>query len=164
VAIGWIANPIALIRGKKLVIVVESAFWRVAIGQRASLKARIRESVTEFLARFFVNRADLLLFTQPAYRTSLLTSGRGKAFITPATWINDENILSQQEAERSWERKLADRRVKRESLRGSMVPGRDRRAAGCDPKTRQGGCELRVDVIGRDRADQCKATEQGLSR
>ena len=29
ISLGWIANPIALVRGKKLVIVVESAFWRI---------------------------------------------------------------------------------------------------------------------------------------
>lgn len=106
IALGWVANPIALLRRKKLLIVVESAFWRVAEGKHPGWKARVRESVTEFLGRFFVNRADLAWFTQPSYRASLLTSGKGKAYVMPATWINDKDILSAQEAERSWEQKM----------------------------------------------------------
>ncbi len=165
VAIGWIANPIALVRGKKLVIVVESAFWRVPIGQRGSLKARIRASATEFLARFFVNRADLLFVTQPAYRTSLLTSGRAKAYTTPATWINDEDILSDREAELCWERKLrAPAGEARVLFAGQLVPGKgiDVLLAALRRLDEQ-GAKLRVDVIGEGpRRPECAATERDL--
>jgi glycosyltransferase involved in cell wall biosynthesis len=148
IAIGWIANPIALARGRKLVIVVESAFWRIAEGQPASRKARLRERVTEFLARLSVNRAHLLLFTQPSYRKSLLTWGKGKAFVTPATWINDADILADAEAERDWEGKLGAE-VPSLLFAGRLVPDK-----GIDVLSQalrlldERGVRLRVDVIG----------------
>lgn len=146
-AIGWIANPIALARKKKLVIVVESAFWRVPEGRRASLKARIRAGVSEFLARFFVNRAHLLLVTQPSYKTSLLTTGTGRAYITPATWINDEDVLPEAEAERCWQAKSA--RPPRVLFAGRLVAekGVDVLLAALR-RLDERGVDLRVDIIG----------------
>lgn len=157
IAIGWLANPIALVRRRKLMIVVESAFWRIPEGQEASLKQRIRSGVTEFLGRFFVNRAHLSLFTQPSYRSSLLTSGRGESHITPATWINEEDILSQAEAERAWDEKAGQET--RVLFAGRLVPekGIDVLLAALE-ELDDLDAGLRVDVIGEGpRLDACRA-------
>ncbi|NIN64975.1 MAG: hypothetical protein GTO63_09795, partial [Anaerolineae bacterium] len=71
--IGWVANSIALARRKKLILVVESTPWRLIGSSRHNWKHRLRARVAEPLARFFVDRADLCIFTQPGYRDSLLT-------------------------------------------------------------------------------------------
>jgi glycosyltransferase involved in cell wall biosynthesis len=165
IAMGWIANPITLIRHKKLLIIVESAFWRIGEGQRPSWKARIRASVTEFLARWFVNRAHILFFTQPSYRASLLTAGRGKAYIIPATWINDEDILSDRGAELAWERRTSGpaREVR------VIYAGRLLTEKGVDVllaavrRLDEAGVPVRVDVIGEGaRREACIATAQRL--
>lgn len=101
--IGWVGNPIAMLRRKRLMLVVESAPWRLtgATGEEG-LKKKLRAEVTERMARWFVNRADLVLCTQPGYRDSLFTHGKGRVFITPAVWINEENILTDEAMRLAW--------------------------------------------------------------
>jgi glycosyltransferase involved in cell wall biosynthesis len=165
VSLGWVANPIALLRRKKLLIVVESAFWRVAKHQRASWKARLRGAVTEFLGRFFVNRAHLLLFTQPSYRTSLLTRGRGQAHVFPATWIDEDNVLSARESDRIWDEKQREAaRELRMLFAGRLVHDKGIGVLLAAVRTLdRESLSLRVDVIGDgpQRGD-CEATAQSL--
>jgi glycosyltransferase involved in cell wall biosynthesis len=161
IALGWLANPIALLRGKTLVVVVESAFWRIPEGQPASWKARLRSRITEGLARFFVNRAHLLWFTQPSYRRTLLTRGRGQVSIVPATWVNEQDVLSDDEAARSWDAKPAQPRF--------LFAGRLVREKGIDVllaalrRLDGEGAALRVDVIGDGpEREACAAAAAGL--
>lgn len=109
--IGWAANPIALLQGRKLIIVVESAFWRLAGTGRENWKDRIRAVVTESLGRWFVNRANLAVFTQPSYRASLFTRGRGRALVAPASWVAEEDILSDAQAGEAWREKTGPPRL-----------------------------------------------------
>lgn len=102
--LGWIANPIALRRGKRLVLVVESAPWRLATAGPHGWKKRLRAAITERLGRFFIRRADLSIFTQPSYRDSLLGSDRrGAGHVIPASWINEDEILPRERVLESWE-------------------------------------------------------------
>jgi glycosyltransferase involved in cell wall biosynthesis len=105
-SLGWLANPMALLRKKKLVIVIESAPWRTTGHGHVDCKRRLRAAATERMARFFVNRASLNLFSHESYRQSLLTPGRAPGVVVPATWIDDEDILTQAQAEQVWREKL----------------------------------------------------------
>lgn len=105
-SLGWLANPMALLLKKKLLIVVESAPWRTAGLAQVTWKRKLRAAATERLARFFVNRASLNLFSHESYRQSLLTPGRAPSVVVPATWIDDDDILTQAEAEQLWREKL----------------------------------------------------------
>ncbi|MEM7365550.1 MAG: glycosyltransferase [Pseudomonadota bacterium] len=110
--LGWVANPIALVRGKKLITVVESAPWRLQ-GDNAPLRDRLRASVTEFLARYFVSRADLRLFTQAAYERTLSNNNpRGPGFVTPASWINEEDILTPDQTDADWAKKTKEQPIR----------------------------------------------------
>lgn len=165
IPIGWIANPITLLRGRKLLLVVESAFWRIPEGQRAALRVRLRCALTELLGRFFVNRAHLLLFTQPSYRASLLTTGKGKAFIIPATWINEGDVLSDQEAERHWDQKAPASVQETKVLFAGRLDGSKGIGVllAALRKLDSEGVDLRVDVIGDGPARaECVATGQSL--
>ena len=121
VPLGWIVNPIALLRGKKLLIVVESAFWRIPDGQPAGWVRRLRASISESLARFFVNRAHLCLFEHQGYRDSLLTAGRGKSFITPGIWVNEDDMISRAEASKHWSEKAKTKPL-RVLFAGRLIP------------------------------------------
>ena len=103
--IGWLANSIALLRGRKLFLVVESASWRIVDVEKAGWKKRLRARITECLGRFFVNRADLSIFTQPAYHQSLMTRGKGRGIVIPASWIHEKEIIDRNELQLLWERK-----------------------------------------------------------
>ncbi|HKJ25210.1 MAG TPA: glycosyltransferase [Myxococcota bacterium] len=108
----WVANPMALALGRRLFLVVESAPWRLEGRARTGFRARLRAAVSEWLARFFVNRAGLVLVTQPEYRAQLFTRGRGTCLVAPAVWIDDGDVLSRAAAEGAWaERRAGPLRV-----------------------------------------------------
>lgn len=107
--LGWIANPISLIMRRRLVLVVESSPWRISGTGPRSLKHRLMSWTTERLGAYFMNRADLAIATQPAYLTSLRAAPRrGRGFVNPASWINEDEILPDAAAQRSWTDKMAN--------------------------------------------------------
>ena len=58
------------------------------------------------MARWCVNRADLPMFTQAEYQSSLLREGR-TGLVINASWIGEGTILAAQEAARAWGEKPA---------------------------------------------------------
>jgi glycosyltransferase involved in cell wall biosynthesis len=106
IPLGWLAVPIALVRKKKIVIIVESAFWRVrGNGENVSVRAKVRSYVSELISRWCVNRADLSIFTQAEYRRSLLTRGLNRGHVINASWIDNEKVLSDADATEVWKGK-----------------------------------------------------------
>ena len=105
IPLGWLANPIALLRRKKLILVIESAPWRQSGDIQRSWVNRLRGALTESLGRFFVNRAGLVFFTQPSYRQTLMTNGRGQGHVVAATWINGDEVLTDSAVEALWSAK-----------------------------------------------------------
>ncbi len=105
--LGWIANPFAILRQKALVIVVESS-WRSEPFRKLSLMKRLWDAAKELAARWSCNHADVALFTQSSYRNSLHSGATGNAYVTPAVWINEADILDEIDAQRYWDCKLAE--------------------------------------------------------
>ncbi len=93
--LGWIAAPIARIRRRFLVIVVESSFWRVVPGT-AGVAARLKARVFEAANRLCVTWAAATFFTTDAYAAELGKGARGYKSVSPATWIDDATILSRE--------------------------------------------------------------------
>src|SRR5882672_1081570 len=103
---GWIVTPMARLLRKKLVIIVESAPWRLSAGLPQGLKSRVVASVFERLARWCVSRADLAIFTQDEYRQSLLVREPERGHVIHASWIDKDVIISDAHAEAVWHEKL----------------------------------------------------------
>jgi glycosyltransferase involved in cell wall biosynthesis len=103
--LGWLANPMAVLRRRKLVIVVESATWRLTGSADDNWRRRLRARISEAIARWSVNHADLSVFTHAGYRDTLMRKGAGVAEIAPASWINGEDLLSSAAAAHAWELK-----------------------------------------------------------
>ncbi len=57
------------------------------------------------LNRCWVRAADLRLFTSAAYLRDFLPPGALRAYVTPATWIDDQWVLSDAEAAATWNSK-----------------------------------------------------------
>ena len=91
--LGWLAIPIARARRRSLVVVVESAFWRIPPGAAASLPARARAVAWERINRRAVTACDVSFFTTRAYLEALHPSGRGAAHILPAIWIDAAQLI-----------------------------------------------------------------------
>lgn len=160
--VGWIANPIALARGRTLLVVIESAPWRTSGAAHERARDRVRDLVTEALARFFVGRADVKLFTHPSYRRSLAPARARDCYVTPAAWIEAEDIASPAVAAASWTRKRAT--PPRLLFAGRLVPekGADVLLEALE-QLEASGVEVEVDLIGEGpRRDACIAASRRL--
>jgi glycosyltransferase involved in cell wall biosynthesis len=105
IPLGWLVTPIVLLRKKLYIIVVESAPWRLQPGTSNKLPAKIRAYISEKLNRWCVNKTDLAIFTQEEYKQSLLTKNQNKGHIIHASWIDDENVISEAHAKATWQKK-----------------------------------------------------------
>jgi glycosyltransferase involved in cell wall biosynthesis len=141
--LGWIVNPFAVLRGKSFIIVVESS-WR---SDRRTLFSRLWNAVKEAAARWSCRHAAVALFTQPAYRDALYRGAPGRAYVTPAVWINEGDVLSDADALASWETKRSE--PVRMLFAGRLVEGK---GVGVLLETLrildQRGVQATVDIIG----------------
>jgi glycosyltransferase involved in cell wall biosynthesis len=105
---GWFVSFIKriLFKDNILLILVESAPWRIACSGKNSVKQRIKSIIWEKMACWSVNAADLAIFTHKQYRDSLLSPMTGKGHIIPASWVDEENILTNEMADVIWNEKL----------------------------------------------------------
>jgi glycosyltransferase involved in cell wall biosynthesis len=160
--IGWVANSIALLRRRKLFIVVESAPWRlVGVGVEGA-RHRARAWVTEWLARFFVNRASLTLFTHEGYKRALLTRPGRLGIVIPASWIDDADVLPPREAEATWAAKRSSA-VVRLLFAGRLVPEKGTELLlEAVQHSRVSPERLQIDVIGE--GSSRKACEEAARR
>ena len=107
IPMGWIVTPLVLLCRKPYVVIVESAPWRLQTGAGASWKRRLRASFQEFMGRWVLSKSELAIFTQDEYRQSLMGQQASRGHVIPASWIDEQDILTDVEAERAWQRKLA---------------------------------------------------------
>lgn len=107
VPMGWVVTPLVLLFRKPLVIIVESAPWRVPEGLAVSWKRRVRAVVQEFLGRWVLRNAALVICTQDEYRRSLLGKRWERGFVIPASWIDERDILDDVEGSGMWDEKLS---------------------------------------------------------
>lgn len=109
-AVGWpvppglVVNPAAALSGRKLVIVIESTFWR-GDGRPRSLSGRLLGMVSEKLAHYSCRQASLCVFTHDSYARDFGRNTRGRVLVTPASWIDEADILSRAEAQSAWQSK-----------------------------------------------------------
>ena len=144
--LGWIANPFAVIRRKALVIVVESS-WRSEPFRKLSSIRRLWDAIKESAARWSCKHADVALFTQSVYRDSLLSGASGSAYITPAVWVKEADILDVSDAQRHWDRKLVE--PVRMLFAGRLVAGKGVEILLEALRIIDGrGIRARVDIIG----------------
>lgn len=143
---GLFVNPLAVILRKPMVIVVESAFWRLTGPGPHKAKARLRASVVEAFAKWSVRRAALSVFTHEGYRRTLAAGREDRSIVTPATWITKADILDAGSAQIAWDAKTMPVRV--------ILPARLTEGKGIDvlieAMSSNGAADLNVsvDVIG----------------
>jgi glycosyltransferase involved in cell wall biosynthesis len=108
IPIGWVAIVLARLRRRFLVVIVESAPWRITPGVRAGFKKRVRAGLTELVNRVLVRWADLCIFTQEDYRHGLLPKDRAhRGHVINASWIDEADLLPASELQADWERRRA---------------------------------------------------------
>ncbi|MEP3331364.1 glycosyltransferase [Sedimentitalea sp.] len=105
IPLGFLVNPIAVLLRRPLVIVIESAFWRIPVGHNASFKGQVRASFTEMFARWSLRKARLAVYTHSAYRETLPVGKKGTAAVIPASWISASDIIPEADLSISWNNK-----------------------------------------------------------
>jgi glycosyltransferase involved in cell wall biosynthesis len=152
----WLVVPIAKLRRKMSIIIVESAFWRLAPGERATLRGSARAILSEILNRWCVNRAELSIFTQDAYRSSLLTKEIQRGYVINASWIDEENVLSEESALQIWKNKQTNKL--RLLFAGRLVAGKGVLVLLEAIKLlERHGVELELDILGEgELSDVCR--------
>lgn len=83
-------------------VIVESAPWRIYSSAPAKLRKKIRAYIDEAAGRWCVNHAQLVIVTQEEYRRTLLSQHPERAHVIPASWLDEENVLSEKEAAEAW--------------------------------------------------------------
>ncbi|HEY9238078.1 MAG TPA: glycosyltransferase [Burkholderiaceae bacterium] len=101
----WILRPILLLRPRALYLNVESAFWRIAPGQQASLMRRLRAVISERLNRVCLETSDISTYTHAGYRRSLLRRNADRGHVVEASWIDESDVLDSASAARLLERR-----------------------------------------------------------
>ena len=115
---GWWAGPMSRLQRKFLIVIVESSPWRIREG--ASLRKRVRGVVTEWVAHRLCNLATVSFYTQSEYLHRYLKDP-SKGYINSASWIDDEVILSLEEAALAWREKPIPPRPLRVGLFSRLV-------------------------------------------
>jgi glycosyltransferase involved in cell wall biosynthesis len=105
IPMGWIAGPIALLQRRKLIVIVESAPWRIPPGGTASWRATLRSSLQESIGRWLLKQSSLPVFTQDGYRQSMLGPDADRGFVNPASWIDEADVISVEDAQTLWRNK-----------------------------------------------------------
>jgi glycosyltransferase involved in cell wall biosynthesis len=102
----WLVTPILFFYPSKfLLLVVESAPWRLTDPTSVGFAAKLKSNLFETLGRWCINRADLAIFTQEQYKNTLLTKHPERGRIIHASWIDEESIVSEAEAVQLWQAK-----------------------------------------------------------
>jgi glycosyltransferase involved in cell wall biosynthesis len=110
---GWLAIPMGRMQKKFVISYVESSFWRVGSND-AKWHQKIRGFLFEHLNQFCVKLADLRFFTSKAYEEDFLGPGDHGAehsYVTPATWVDESIILTDDQADLDWNSKSGDVRL-----------------------------------------------------
>ncbi len=156
IPLGWFVNPIALARKRKLVLVIESAFWRLTPSTPRSAARLLRYHLTEALGRWSTNRAHLVIATHRGYLRSLATHPRGITAVTPASWVAEEDLLAREAAARLWQRKQAS--PARFAFFGRLIADKGVRVLlESIRQLAEGGAAPRVDLIGQgELREECR--------
>jgi glycosyltransferase involved in cell wall biosynthesis len=105
IPMGWFAGPMAKLRGKFLVVIIESGDWTIP---STKLRRRLLNAVTGWMAPRLARAADLAIYTQEQYRLDYPPRDPQRGHVIPASWIDREHVLSDQEAAAVWDAKPAD--------------------------------------------------------
>ena len=92
--LGWLAIPIARLRHRRLVLVVESAFWRVTPGVYVSHVTRLRAALWERINKRAAAACDIGFYTTQAYKQDLPTRVYAASHVLPAVWIDEAQLIS----------------------------------------------------------------------
>lgn len=76
------------------VMLIESSVWMLAKGEKITFRKFISHHVHRIILSSCFRQADARIFTQSFYRMFFLNDDTARTLITPATWIDTNNLVS----------------------------------------------------------------------
>jgi glycosyltransferase involved in cell wall biosynthesis len=153
-----IAAAISILLKRFRITIVESSTWRLLPGEPAWVGKRIDSSLSEWANRISVGAADLSIFTHAEYKRSLLRKNSTRGHVIHASWINENDILSDTQARECWSRKRESGLV-RFLFAGRLSPSKGVRQLLQALKLLQDvGSRIFLDIMGSgELEDECRA-------
>jgi len=145
IPIGWLAARHATAAGKFMVTMIESAPWRNRSDGTPRLRDRLRARVAERQARRIVQQSD-----HHRYKDQLAGGDHPNAHVIPASWVDDQFVLTNSQAEKAWQ----DKASKLDDSLRVLFAGRLVAAKGVDVLLEawrqwvESGVKMRLDIIG----------------
>lgn len=149
VPLGWLAVPLARVFRRPIVILVESAFWRIPPGVRAGLLRRLRARLHEAINRACLASADHAGYAQEGWRRSLPSPRAGGGVLFRTSWIDAETVVAADDLAQRWASREAGGTPIRLLFAGRMIPEKGTAVLSCAIQLLGArGVPLRIDVIG----------------
>jgi glycosyltransferase involved in cell wall biosynthesis len=104
----WYAAAIQVIRPRKLLLNVESAFWRIPPQTKVSLPSRWRADFFEWVNARCARMSDISFFTQQQYLESLLGPRRDRGHVIHASWIDADQVQASALVQNRWAHLLSE--------------------------------------------------------
>lgn len=147
----WLLVPIVRWQRKFCLINVESATWRLEPGGAQPLSARLRAVVSEVINRWCLSQADLALYTQAGYRYTLVPKTPEQGYVINASWIDLENVISEELAIADWsQKKLAQPLALRLLFAGRLVTAKGLKVLlNAITALGQSGIPVELDILGQ---------------
>ena len=167
IPLGWVAGPIALLRRKPFLVIVESAPWRLHPAARVGLSERLRAWFFECCGRWCVNHASLVIVTHDEYRRSLLTRNPVEGHVISACWLNDTDLMSDAGATQAWrDKQLLGGQKLRVLFAGRLVPAKGLNVLlDAMGRLHQENAAVELDILGEgDLHQQCCELASSLNR
>lgn len=147
--VGWLAVPIARLFRRKIVLIVESAFWRIAPGTRPRLRRRLFSAAAERINRWCMRQADFAAYAHEDYRRSLPSPRAGGGVLFQASWINADQIVAEAEAADRWSARVTADTAPRFLFASRLTPEKGTRVLASAVKLLAARhASIAIDIIG----------------
>ena len=89
----------------------EADIFGINASRQPDGEAEVDVLLGEYPTRYCLSISDIRLFTSQSYLQELLPPQSPRAYVTPATWLNEDWILGDEEAKAAWAAKHGDVRL-----------------------------------------------------
>ena len=120
--VGWIAIPIARLFGKKIVVTLESSFWRLNNPASSTIRERFVAGFWERMTRWCMRQVHYAAYQHEEYRRSFPAPKAGGGVLYQASWVETSQILPSDVVSARWDRRIAENAPPRFLFASRMVP------------------------------------------
>lgn len=97
---GWYVIPLAILYKKRIIVILESGNWNVPRFTFWHMNKYLRAKISQSITRLLLNRCTFVVSTNQGYFDQLSLSESLPKEVIPASWIAEDNIISEDDLNR----------------------------------------------------------------